>query len=47
MRFVIQRVKHASVTVEGNVLGKIGHGFMVLIGVCDEDDKKDDWSSYF
>ena len=39
MRFVIQRVKHASVTVEGNVLGKIGHGFMVLIGVCDEDDK--------
>ena len=39
MKFVIQRVKHASVTVEGNVLGKIGHGFMVLIGVCDEDDK--------
>ena len=39
MKFVIQRVKHASVTVEGNVLGKIGLGFMVLIGVCDEDDK--------
>lgn len=39
MKFVIQRVTHASVTVDGNVLGKIGHGFMVLIGVCDEDDK--------
>ena len=38
MRFVIQRVKHASVTVEGNVLGKIEKGFMVLIGVCETDD---------
>ena len=40
MRFVIQRVKHASVTVEGNVLGKIEQGFMVLIGVCESDDEK-------
>lgn len=39
MRFVIQRVKHASVTVDGNVLGKIEKGFMVLIGVCETDDK--------
>ena len=39
MRFVIQRVKHASVTVEGNVLGKIWKGFMVLIGVCETDDE--------
>lgn len=39
MKFVIQRVKHASVTVEGEVIGKIGNGFMVLIGVCEEDDK--------
>ena len=38
MRFVIQRVKHASVTVDGNVLGKIEKGFMVLIGVCETDD---------
>jgi len=39
MRFVIQRVKHASVTVEDKVLGKIEKGFMVLIGVCETDDK--------
>ena len=39
MRFVIQRVKQASVTVEGNVLGKIEKGFMVLIGVCETDDE--------
>ena len=31
MKFVIQRVKHASVTVEGQVIGKISKGFMVLI----------------
>lgn len=40
MKFVIQRVSHASVTVDGNVLGKIGKGFMVLIGVSDEDTKE-------
>ena len=39
MKFVIQRVKHASVTVEGNVLGKINKGFMVLIGVCESDNE--------
>ena len=40
MKLVIQRVKHASVTVDGNVIGKIGQGFMVLIGVSDEDTKE-------
>ena len=40
MRFVVQRVTHASVTVDGNVIGKIGQGFMVLIGVYDEDTKE-------
>lgn len=40
MRFVIQRVTHASVTVDQKVLGKIGKGFMVLIGVSDEDTKE-------
>lgn len=40
MRFVIQRVTHASVTVDGNVLGRIGKGFLVLIGVSDEDTKE-------
>ena len=39
MKFVIQRVKHASVTVEGEVIGKIGRGYMVLIGACDTDDE--------
>ena len=39
MRFVIQRVKHASVSVDGDVIGKIGRGYMVLIGVCDADDE--------
>lgn len=39
MRFVIQRVKHASVSVDGEVVGKIGRGYMVLIGVCDADDE--------
>jgi D-tyrosyl-tRNA(Tyr) deacylase len=40
MRFVIQRVTKASVTVEENVLGKIDKGFMVLIGVSDSDTKE-------
>lgn len=39
MRFVIQRVKHASVTVDGEVIGKIGHGYLVLVGVCNADDE--------
>ena len=39
MRFVIQRVKHASVTVDGDVIGKVGRGYLVLIGVCDADDE--------
>lgn len=37
MKFVIQRVQHAQVEVEGEVIGKIGHGFMVLIGVAESD----------
>lgn len=39
MKFVIQRVRHASVTVDGEVIGKIGRGYMVLIGACDADDE--------
>ena len=39
MKFVIQRVRHASVTVDGEVFGKIGRGYMVLVGVCDADDE--------
>lgn len=37
MRFVIQRVKEASVRVEGNIIGQIGKGYLVLIGVSDSD----------
>ena len=40
MRFVIQRVTSASVTVEGNITGQIEKGFLVLIGVADEDTKE-------
>lgn len=39
MKFVVQRVSHASVTVEGEVCGEIDKGFMVLIGVGQNDDK--------
>ena len=37
MRFVIQRVMHSKVTINGEVRGQIGKGFMVLIGVGEED----------
>lgn len=37
MRAVIQRVSHASVTVEGKIVGSIGQGIVVLIGFSRED----------
>lgn len=40
MKLVIQRVTHASVTVDNNVIGKNGKGYMVLIGVSDTDTKE-------
>lgn len=40
MKFVIQRVTHASVSVEEQIIGSIGKGFLVLIGVCEEDTKE-------
>lgn len=39
MKFVIQRVNEASVTVDGNLIGKIGKGFLVLIGISDSDNE--------
>ncbi len=40
MKFVIQRVSKASVSVEKEVLGQIEKGFMVLIGISDQDTKE-------
>ena len=39
MRAVLTRVKSASVTVDGSVVGKIGQGFLILLGVGPEDDQ--------
>lgn len=40
MKFVIQKVSRASVTVEEKVIGKIGKGFLVLIGVSEDDTRE-------
>ena len=40
MRAVLQRVTRASVTVDGEVLGKIGKGFMILLGVENSDTEE-------
>ena len=40
MRLVVQRVSEASCTVDGEVTGAIGLGFMVLVGFCDGDTKE-------
>ena len=40
MRFVVQRVSEAAVTIDGRTAGQIGKGFLVLIGVCDSDTRE-------
>ncbi len=40
MRFLIQRVQSASVEIEGQTVGRINQGYMVLIGCCDSDTKQ-------
>lgn len=40
MKFVIQRVAHSSVTVDSKIVGQISKGFMVLVGVSNEDTKE-------
>ena len=40
MRFVIQRVQHAEVKVNGETTGSIGKGFLVLIGVAETDTRE-------
>lgn len=41
MRIVLQRVTSASVKVDGNIIGKIGTGFLLLFGVGHEDTEED------
>lgn len=41
MRAVIQRVKEASVKVDGNITGQIGKGLLVLVGIEDADTEED------
>ncbi|NGZ73696.1 D-aminoacyl-tRNA deacylase [Saccharibacillus alkalitolerans] len=41
MKIVIQRCKSASVEVEGEAVGSIGHGLMILVGVTEGDTEKD------
>lgn len=40
MKFLIQRVSHASVTVDNNIVGKIGKGFLVFVGIGQHDTKE-------
>ena len=39
MRAVLQRVTSAQVTIEGEIVGSIGHGLLILLGVGHEDDE--------
>lgn len=44
MRIVIQRVTHASVTINGEMHSRIGQGYLILLGICEEDTSEDvDW----
>ena len=47
MRAVIQRVSEASVAVNGEVVGQIGRGFLVLLGIAHADEHKEaDWMAH-
>ena len=41
MRIVIQRVTHASVTINGEMHSSIGQGYLILLGICEEDSMED------
>ena len=41
MKAVIQRVIHSNVKIDGEIVGKIGKGFMILLGVMQGDTKSD------
>lgn len=40
MKFLIQRVKESSVSIDGKVVGRSAHGYMILFGACNEDTKE-------
>lgn len=41
MKVVLQRVSQASVTIEEQVVGQISKGFLLLVGICDDDTEAD------
>ncbi len=41
MKVILQRVSEASVTIDGVIKSSIGHGFLVLLGVGEEDNEED------
>ena len=41
MKAVIQRVSKASVTVDGELISEIGKGYLILLGVMDDDNESD------
>lgn len=41
MKIVIQRVSHASVTINGEVKSAIGRGFLILLGIASDDTRED------
>ena len=41
MRVVLQRVSQASVTIDQTIVGKINQGFLLLVGICDDDTEAD------
>lgn len=41
MRIVVQRCKSAKVTVDGQVVGQIAHGLLLLVGITHDDTEKD------
>lgn len=44
MKVVVQRVSEARVKVDGNIVGNISHGLLLLIGIDEDDEKSDaDW----
>lgn len=46
MRAVVQRVKHASVTIDRNIKSAIGHGLLILVGIENNDNNEDiEWLS--